>query len=142
MDEPWATLWHLFFNLGILHLLLFLAHCTGYRDPLSSYPGPFLWKISRLPQTWYLFRGNLPWKIHQLHERYGPIVRVAPKELSYITVEAWNDIYGRGEGRSQLRKDLSFAPSRASKESGANGLLFELDDNEHARLRFSNPLLV
>jgi hypothetical protein len=63
-------------------------------------------------------------------------VRVAPNELSYTTVEAWNDIYGRGEGRSQLRKDLSFAPSQASKKSGASGLMFELDDNEHARLRY------
>jgi cytochrome P450 len=32
-------------------------------------------------------------KLHQLHSQYGPIVRVAPDELSYISAEAWRDIY-------------------------------------------------
>jgi hypothetical protein len=56
--------------------------------------------------------------------------------LSYISFEAWNDIYGRGEGRSQLRKDHSFAPSQMNKGKGGNSLVFELDDNEHARMRY------
>jgi hypothetical protein len=131
MDGIWATFWLLFFILGGTYFFVNFA-----KDPLRSYPGPFLWKFSRLPYTWYLFRNTLPWKIHQLHEQYGPIVRLAPNELSYITSEAWNDIYGRGEGRSQLRKDYSFAPSEMNKGKRSNSLFFELDDNEHARLRY------
>ena len=34
-------------------------------------------------------------KIRQLHATYGPVVRIGPKELSYATPEAWEDIYGR-----------------------------------------------
>jgi hypothetical protein len=118
-----------FYLWGLIH---FVFH------PLASYPGPFLWTISRLPQTYCLFRGTLPWKIHEIHKKYGPIVRLAPNELSYTTPEAWNDIYAKGEDKSQLRKDLGFTPSAATK---VNGILFELDDNEHARLRYVNSLL-
>ncbi|KAL5373696.1 hypothetical protein DPSP01_012495 [Paraphaeosphaeria sporulosa] len=33
-------------------------------------------------------------KLHELHTRYGPVVRIAPDELSYTTPDAWRDIYG------------------------------------------------
>ena len=135
MEGIWSTFWLLFFILGGTYTI-FTLFMNYANDPLSSYPGPFLWKYSRLPYTWYLFRCTLPWKIAQLHEEYGPIVRLAPNELSYITFEAWNDIYGRGEGRSQLRKDHSFAPSEMNKGKRSNSLIFEFDDNEHARLRY------
>jgi cytochrome P450 len=29
-----------------------------------------------------------------LHEQYGEVVRIAPNELSFATVESYNDIYG------------------------------------------------
>lgn len=34
-------------------------------------------------------------KIKELHDKYGPIVRIGPNELSYSCPEAWDDIYGR-----------------------------------------------
>jgi hypothetical protein len=36
--------------------------------------------------------GNQPTRFSELHEKYGPIVRTAPDELSYI-IDAWQDIY-------------------------------------------------
>lgn len=38
--------------------------------------------------------GNYHHKLHHFHERYGPVVRIAPNELSYISSHAWQDIYG------------------------------------------------
>ena len=32
-------------------------------------------------------------KIKDLHDIYGPVVRIAPNELSFISPKAWNDIY-------------------------------------------------
>lgn len=32
-------------------------------------------------------------KIKALHDIYGPVVRIAPNELSFISPEAWDDIY-------------------------------------------------
>jgi len=29
-----------------------------------------------------------------LHEKYGPVVRVSPEELSFVSVEAREEIYG------------------------------------------------
>ena len=34
-------------------------------------------------------------RIKQLHEQYGPIVRVGPNELAYAVPEAWDDVFGR-----------------------------------------------
>jgi cytochrome P450 len=33
----------------------------------------------------------------KLHERYGPVVRLAPNELSFTVPEAWEDIFGRAQ---------------------------------------------
>ncbi|KAK5056135.1 hypothetical protein LTR84_012688 [Exophiala bonariae] len=42
---------------------------------------------------------------------YGPIVRVGPNELSYVTEEAWNDIYKTRKGEEQLKKAFPQTPS-------------------------------
>lgn len=44
----------------------------------------------------------------QLHDRYGPVVRFKPNGLSYITEQAWKDIYGTRHGKKQLAKDEDF----------------------------------
>lgn len=30
----------------------------------------------------------------KLHKKYGPVLRIAPDELSYASAQAWQDIYG------------------------------------------------
>jgi len=40
-----------------------------------------------------------------LHDKYGPIVRLSPNELSFNTVDAWEDIYGHRHGRPNMAKD-------------------------------------
>lgn len=31
----------------------------------------------------------------QLHEKYGPVLRIAPDELSFANAQAWQDICGK-----------------------------------------------
>ncbi|KAK0121704.1 hypothetical protein ONS95_009989 [Cadophora gregata] len=116
-----------------------LLSITFYRlvlSPISHIPGTPLWCISRLPFAYHVCVGRITYTIASLHDQYGPVVRVAPNEISFITPEAWNDIYGmvKGEdgGKVQMRKDpdLFFRPSEGSKD-----MTFELDDVEHARQR-------
>lgn len=38
-------------------------------------------------------RGILHRQLLQLHDRYGPVVRIAPDELAYNDTRAWKDIY-------------------------------------------------
>ena len=50
--------------------------------PLSSFPGPRLWALSRLPYAITVWQGNLHTRVKELHDQYGEVVRVAPNELS------------------------------------------------------------
>ncbi|KAH7374279.1 benzoate 4-monooxygenase cytochrome-like protein P450 [Pyrenochaeta sp. MPI-SDFR-AT-0127] len=65
-----------------------------YFHPLRHYPGPKLWVATRLAWAHAMQSGVYHHRLHELHAVYGPVVRIAPDELSYINAEAWKDIYG------------------------------------------------
>ncbi|PBP24706.1 toxin biosynthesis cytochrome P450 monooxygenase [Diplocarpon rosae] len=128
----------------ILSYAHFIAGCVAvyalgtaiYRlclHPLSAYPGPWLWSVTRLPHAYHFSRGRLPYEIAELHRIYGPVVRIAPDELNYILEEAWQDIYAKPLPRNtQLRKD----PHQfIENPDGPRGLLVEPRDEVHARHR-------
>jgi hypothetical protein len=56
-----------------------------------------LHRATRLASVYQLCRGTLPFDIKKLHDEYGPVVRVAYNELSFIDPQAWKDIYGYAE---------------------------------------------
>ncbi|OCK77527.1 cytochrome P450 [Lepidopterella palustris CBS 459.81] len=96
-------------------LSLFLLYFVGnaiyniYFHPLSKYPGPYLAAASRLPNAWYLIRGTNVRRACYLHDKYGPVVRVGPNELSYTNAQGWKDIYGhRVGGKSAIGKWRTF----------------------------------
>jgi hypothetical protein len=66
-----------------------------YMHPLSKYPGPKSWVVSRIPYLICMNSGKLPFKIKELHDEYGPIVRLSASELSFNDTRAWKDIYNR-----------------------------------------------
>ncbi|KAL6240286.1 hypothetical protein RBB50_012792 [Rhinocladiella similis] len=64
-----------------------------YLHPLSKYPGPKLYHTTNLVRVHFVLRGGWVHKVTELHERFGPVVRVGPNEISYVTEQAWADIY-------------------------------------------------
>ena len=48
--------------------------------------------------------------IKELHDRYGPVVRVAPNQLSFSSATSWKDIYGHVPGRKQFLKGTFYEP--------------------------------
>jgi len=67
-----------------------------FLSPLAKIPGP---KLAALTQWWMIyheFNGDRTVTIHKLHRKYGPVVRVAPNEVSFISPEGVKDIYGAG----------------------------------------------
>ncbi|EFQ36365.1 cytochrome P450 [Colletotrichum graminicola M1.001] len=63
--------------------------------PLSSIPGPFWYKASGIPLAYVQGRGKEAEVIPILHERYGPVVQIAPREVSFNSgADAWQDMYG------------------------------------------------
>lgn len=70
-------------------------------------------------------------EISKLHAKYGPVVRIAPTELSFITAQAWQDIYTHHQGRSNFAKNpLWMAPG----ENGVHSIL-SANDADHSRYR-------
>ncbi|KAF7593379.1 hypothetical protein BBP40_011568 [Aspergillus hancockii] len=120
---------------GVIVLISISSIALGlynvYFHPLSTYPGPRLAAATRFWFAWHLANGSLPFAIHELHQVYGDVVRVAPNELSYIHPEGWNEIYGHRHGKPELIKDPAFYSTVASGSEG----LFRASRERHGYLR-------
>ena len=99
-----------------------------YFSPLAKFPGPRLSAISRLPFVGAHIKGKLHDYFCDLHAQYGPIVRVAPDELTTIDASAWKEVYQKRPG---LPKDpLALTPPPNGAET-----LFTAEGHTHARIR-------
>ncbi|KAK4986035.1 hypothetical protein LTR50_005558 [Elasticomyces elasticus] len=75
---------HLSFTLLFLIVVPVLATFL-YRlifHPLSRIPGPFLAKVTSLYLYYHSYRGDECTLVDRLHQRYGPVIRIAPNEVS------------------------------------------------------------
>lgn len=66
-------------------ILLFAAGKLFYNlllHPLRKYPGPFFAGSTRAYYLFYDVRGLSHWKVNEWHQKYGPVIRIAPDELS------------------------------------------------------------
>lgn len=113
--------------------VLFQAIYNIFWHPLRKYPGPRHFAASPLPYVFASFSGRLARKFHELHAKYGPIVRTAPNELSFIDPEAWSIIYGRkNKSQKPFRKNYdSFNETRSQIRQS----LYLANDEEHAHAR-------
>jgi aspirochlorine biosynthesis cytochrome P450 monooxygenase len=99
--------------------------------PLAKYPGPLLWRATRLPAAYHHATGDLYKCIATFHDQYGAIVRIAPDELSFTSPDAWPQIYN---SRPQLVKTkFHFATSEGDPNFPES--MITAPDAEHARLR-------
>ena len=65
-------------------------------SPLAKVPGTW---HSRLTSFWLMyqeFTSNRRVYIHDLHKKYGPVVRLSPNEVSFTSLEALKEIYTSG----------------------------------------------
>jgi len=87
--------------------------------------------VSDMVRLAHLASGRYVALNHRLHLLYGPVVRVGPKELSFIQPEAWKDIYGHSNNRAEFAKDPHFYGTTP------NGVdhIGTADRQDHARMR-------
>lgn len=67
-----------------------------FAHPLASIPGPFAASLSRLWLVKHVWNADMAWTIMDLHEKYGPLIRTGPNEVSVSDVATVKQIYGAG----------------------------------------------
>jgi hypothetical protein len=83
--------------LGAAALFLLLAHLARLlSSPLRKLPGPRTTAFTGFVLKWQALRANRTRYIHGLHRRYGPVVRIAPGEVSFTSWAAVKEIYCSG----------------------------------------------
>lgn len=81
----------------LLSLLVVRAAYKRYASPLRKYPGPFLASFSRLWKVMSTARGRTHLDHIKLHKKYGPVVRIAPNEVSVASPEAARTLLSAGK---------------------------------------------
>ncbi|KAJ4390921.1 hypothetical protein N0V93_004520 [Gnomoniopsis smithogilvyi] len=98
--------------------------------PLRNFPGPRLWRAFRLPYVLKAVQGKLATDMLAIHEKYGPIVRVAPNELAISHESAWRDIMTGGK---ELPKWAEYYKVQEPQPT----YIMSAPDDEHAVIRRS-----
>lgn len=62
--------------------------------PLADVPGPKICAITRIPYWLVALSGDDVQWMKKLHDKYGPVLRFGPTDLSFATAQAWHDIHG------------------------------------------------
>lgn len=74
-------------------------------SPLRKIPGPTISLFTSLLLKWKEIHAARTLYIHALHVKYGPVVRIAPNEVSFTSGAALKEIYcsgGSGYDKSQF----------------------------------------
>ncbi|KAL7948633.1 cytochrome P450 [Trichoderma barbatum] len=108
---------------GLLYLL-----CYYIRDPLLQVPGPWYAKWTSLVIKYHWMKGNRARYQHELHLKYGPLVRLTPNEVSVTNIEAVKKIYN---ARETYRKTAWYADLSVTTENLFNTTRVDV----HRRLR-------
>ncbi|EFR00575.1 averantin oxidoreductase [Nannizzia gypsea CBS 118893] len=99
-------------------------------SPLASVPGPKLYAISQLPLLYRSYHGIWSFTLKELHDKYGPVVRVSPTDISMITPDVWKELYSPKSRPGEFERDRSFR----LLGRGGTGIADE-DIAEHTRHR-------
>ena len=104
-----------------------------YFHPLSKFPGPKLAAVSNFPYSRSYLGGRQPYDILALHEKYGHVVRIAPEELSFSSLESWKDIYGQRQGHRTFVKSAFY--DGGSFANQAHSIVSERNPEKHKDMR-------
>ncbi|PSK33980.1 Isotrichodermin C-15 hydroxylase [Elsinoe australis] len=119
--------------IGALAITVFAKWVQITRHPLYKYPGPWTARFSNFAHCRRFLGGRQPFEIHALHEKYGPIVRTAPNDLSFSTSQAWRDIYGARKGHLPFIKSEFYDGGNFAADSLS--IVSERDPTKHAHMR-------
>lgn len=137
------TMFAEFLRAGLTPLALIIAGFWAFQiiynlyfHPLSKIPGPWIAAISNIPYCSWILGGRQPYKLLELHNKYGHVVRVAPNEVSFNTAQSWKDIYGQKPGRQVFIKG-TFYDGGNFAGNGISSIISERRPEVHKEMRNS-----
>ncbi|KAI1348872.1 benzoate 4-monooxygenase cytochrome P450 [Xylaria sp. FL0043] len=92
-----------------------------YLHPLSHIPGPPIAAISNVPHCWWFIGGRHPYKMLELHTKYG-------------SAQSWKDIYGTRPGHSTFVKG-DFYSGGSFAGIGTTSIISERRPEIHKQMR-------
>lgn len=118
------------YTLFVASLVSVLSIYRIISNPLKTVPGPFWAKFTEFWRTARYYRGSWHDDIIKLHEKYGPVVRIAPNEVSIVDKEALLKVYGHATGIRKTRWYDVWRPAGLGE-----GMFYTTLPKEHAFLR-------
>lgn len=94
----------MFLAVAALAYTAVLAIYRVYFHPISHIPGPKLAAITYWYQSYYDLwphSGRFLWKTAELHEQYGPIIRIGPNEVQVNDKDYYSEMYPSGNRRRE-----------------------------------------
>lgn len=116
-------------------IFVFSALLKALRSPLATVPGPWYSRFTHLVLKYEIMRGRRIFYVHDLHERYGPIVRLSPEEVAVADGGAFAQIHKIGSGFNKSPWYDTITPNRSP------GIFTMRDPHRHAARRrlFAQP---
>ncbi|KAL4901410.1 hypothetical protein BDW74DRAFT_187646 [Aspergillus multicolor] len=95
-------------------LALFALYCAGlavyrlYLSPIARFPGPKLAALTYWTEVYYELiqgeGGQYLFKYREWHEKYGPIIRINPRELHIQDASFFETLYMSGKPANKLKE--------------------------------------
>ncbi|KAL4993160.1 cytochrome P450 [Aspergillus recurvatus] len=103
-----------------------------YLSPIAHFPGPRLAALTHLYEVYYnnWLGGKYIWKIQEMHDKYGPIVRISPTDLHVGDPEFYDILYPSTTSGRRANKSASL-----TKFFGLDDSLFSTIDHDTHRMR-------
>ncbi|RVX69875.1 hypothetical protein B0A52_05709 [Exophiala mesophila] len=122
---------HILTGLAILAICraVFLIYSRLYISPLKVIPGPLLEAVTSIPHDLACIKGVNHEYLEKLHDKYGPIVRISPTEVSFIDSSIWRDVYGFRKNDAECEKS-----DVIDRVNGVTGIL-DANRMDHRRYR-------
>jgi hypothetical protein len=128
----------IFIAVATLAYLVVLACYRIYFHPISHIPGPRLAAFTYWYQSYYDLwphSGRFLWKTAELHEQYGPIIRIGPNEVQIKDPDFYNEMYPSGNRRREKSRLFFWTNGWtpfASKLGGLPGKLWQYTLEPHS----------
>ena len=118
----------------LIFFILFIGRLfyKRYASPLRNVPGPFAASFTRLWKLYQMYRGDMEKTNIALHRKYGPVVRIAPNEVSLDDPESVKIIYGHA---TEFIKAPWYYANGGIHPERSNDLFTDLDEKRHSANR-------